>query len=147
MSEPWHEKAVMNELLRVCIDGHIGFLSAADIVEDPSLKSELMSYSVQRREFAAHLQEMIDPPQQSLSSRGSRHALAHEEWVRAHARRIGRDRQAILSVCEKGEEAAEALYKQALLQGLTPKYLNLVTTQSQIIEQTRERIKKLRNPN
>jgi uncharacterized protein (TIGR02284 family) len=51
----------------------------------------------------------------------------------------------ILAECERGEDVAEKVYREAMSSGLPPEYSKVVETQYQTIQRTHDRIKALRD--
>ena len=49
----------IHDLIQTCIDGQKGFEAAAKVVEDPTIKDELVGYSWQRQQFASDLRSHL----------------------------------------------------------------------------------------
>jgi uncharacterized protein (TIGR02284 family) len=106
--------STLNELIQTCKDGENGFRAAADAVEDTNLKHLLESYSQQRTEFAAELQLEVRRLAQDPVDAGHAAAALHRSWTDIKAGLTGRDEAAIISECERGEDAALRAYRKAL---------------------------------
>jgi uncharacterized protein (TIGR02284 family) len=135
----------LNDLVQTCIDGQKGFESAANAIDDPSLKSELMGYSAQRRDFANDLQNLVasfgDRPTQSGSVSGA----LHRGWINLRDAVTTRDSYAILAECERGEDAAVAEYRKAAEANLPAEFDQVVESQFAAVQATHDRIKSLRD--
>ena len=69
-------------------------------------------------------------------------------WMDVKALFTGKDRHAILSSCEGGEDAAKKAYENALEHEGLPEFLrDLVSEQKEIIDEAHDEIKALRDQN
>ena len=105
---------VLNELIEICKDGQKGFASAADVVEDAKLRSLFRQYSQQRAQFAAELQKEVLALGDSPETGGSAAGAVHRGWIGLKAALTGKDDHAIVVECERGEDAAKAVYEKAI---------------------------------
>src|SRR5688572_380431 len=106
--------AVLNELIEVCKDGENGFRVAAEGAKNSDLRSLFISYSAQRAAFAAELQREVERLGGKPEKSGSVAGAAHRGWIHLKEAVTGADEAAIISECERGEDAAKAAYEKAL---------------------------------
>lgn len=137
--------STINELIQTCIDGQNGFETASVSIDDPSLKSELMGYSTQRRDFANNLQNLVAASGEKPQERGSVAAALHRGWINLKDAVASNDRHAILAECERGEDSAVANYRKALQSDLPAEYAQVIETQFTAVQRTHDRIKALRD--
>lgn len=139
--------SLLNDLVEVCKDGQEGFKTAAEGIEDSSMKTLFYEFSQQRAQFAGELQNEIlrlgGDPENSGSVAGS----LHRGWIDIKSAILGKDLQAILNECERGEDSAVSNYKEALDNNLPTNVANIILRQSYAVQQAHERIRNLRDSN
>lgn len=136
---------VLDHLLETCIDGQNGFETAANAIEDGSLKSELMQYSLQRQDFAAELRAAIAAMGDRPSESGSVSAALHRGWINLKSAVASNDKYAVLAECERGEDSALDEYREASHSGLPPVIAPIVQTQYEQVQRVHDRVKALRD--
>ncbi len=137
--------STLNGLIETCKDGHEGFKEAAEGVERSDLKTLFYEFSQQRSQFAGELQNLVrslggDPETESSTS-GS----IHRAWINLKSAITGQDDNAILSECERGEDSAKNMYKEALEQPLPSDVMETVRTQYASVQSAHDRVKALRD--
>jgi uncharacterized protein (TIGR02284 family) len=137
--------STLNELIETCIDGQRGFQAAAEAVDDPELKSELMRYSEQRGDFAAELQRLVGGTGEEPKHSGSLAGDLHRGWMNLRTALTSQDEHAILAECERGEDSAVESYRDALDEALPPQLALPVASQYQAIQSTHDRVRDLRD--
>ncbi len=145
MSTATETSSLLNDLVKICLDGEKGFAEAANRLKDSPLKAELMDYSNQRRDFAADLNALVARDGDTPSQSGDLSAGLHRAWIDVKAVFTGNDPHAILAECERGEDSAVAAFEKALESGLTGDSLQLVQSQSVAVKRTHDRVKALRD--
>jgi uncharacterized protein (TIGR02284 family) len=137
--------SLVNGLIEVCKDGQEGFKTAAEGIEDSSMKTLFYEYSQQRAQFAGDLQNEVlrlgGDPEKSGSVAGS----LHRGWIDIKSAILGKDVEAILNECERGEDSAVKNYKEALDNNLPANVANLILRQSYAIQQAHDRVRNLRD--
>lgn len=136
----------INKLVEICRDGQYGFELASKGVDDSLLRSELMQYSQQRHEFADDLREALsDVTGESTVDHGTMAGALHRGWINIKQALTSRDRLAILSECERGEDAAVQAYEEATGVALPEQLAGLVLTQMRAIQRVHDRVRALRD--
>ena len=82
---------------------------------------------------------------EAASDGGSVAATLHRGWINIKEAVTGKDKHAVLSECERGEDVAVAAYRKANTAGLPTSIANLVSTQHQAVQRVHDRIKALRD--
>jgi len=136
----------INKLIEICRDGQYGFELASKGIDDALLRSELMQYSQQRHEFADDLREALaDVTGESSTDHGSMAGALHRGWINIKQALTSRDRLAILSECERGEDAAVEAYRDAIGTALPDQLAGLVQTQMRAVQRVHDRVRALRD--
>ena len=135
----------LNGLIETCKDGQNGFKTAAEGIERSELKTVFYEFSQQRSEFAGLLQELVRSLGGDPESTGTLSAAVHRGWMDIKSLVSGKDEEAILSECERGEDYAKNAYADALKSNLPANVADVLGQQSQAILAAHNRIKALRN--
>jgi uncharacterized protein (TIGR02284 family) len=136
---------ILNELIQTCRDGQDGFRNAANALDDPALRDELLGYSAQRRQFCDELQFRVASQGEQPAGSGSIAASVHRGWMDLRKAISTNDRFAILAECERGEDSAVAAYRRAMESELPPEVETIVQLQYEDVLRTHDRIKALRD--
>ena len=138
--------AVVESLIEACRNGQEGFLSAAEDVKNPAFKTLFGELAQQRREFAGELQAI------AVGLGGEAHvtstvaAAIHRGWMDIKAALASGNEHAVLSECERGEDAAVAEYREALDRPDLPAPIRqVVERQFQAIHGSHDRMRRLRD--
>jgi uncharacterized protein (TIGR02284 family) len=135
--------SLLNDLIETCRDGQEGFQQAAEGVQDTQLKSLFMQYSQQRAQFASELQSQVRLMGGNPENTGSVAGAAHRGWINIKAAVTGKDDDAIISECERGEDVAKASYEKALQQTLPADVQAIVTRQAAQVREAHDRVRAL----
>jgi uncharacterized protein (TIGR02284 family) len=129
----------------VCRDGVKGYETAATAVKDPTLRAELMQYSVQRDQFALQLEDAISDLGEPVSEYGSFTGSLHRAWIGVKGALTSHDSHAVLAECERGEDSAVDTYADAMSHEMPPSIRDIVEMQSDAIRRVHDRIRRLRD--
>jgi uncharacterized protein (TIGR02284 family) len=132
--------STLNGLIETCKDGEKGFRTAAEGVPNPDLKTLFRSYQRQRAHFAQELQNEVRRLGGDPQQRGSLAATLHRGWVRIKSVVTGRDENAIVAECERGEDAARKNYEEALQQPLPAEVQAILERQFAAVKEAHDRI-------
>jgi uncharacterized protein (TIGR02284 family) len=138
-------RSTLESLIDICRDGSKGFEAAASAVKDPSLKAELMQYSMQRDEFALQLEDGITALGEQAWDHGSIAGSLHRAWIGVKGALTSHDAHAVLSECERGEDSAVETYQQAVSHDLPSAVRDMVELQYDAVRRVHDRIKSLRD--
>ena len=106
--------STLNGLIETCRDGQGGFRTAAEGVRSAELRELFHGYAGQRAGFAGELQDEVRRLGGDPEREGSIVGSLHRGWMGLRAALEGGDERAILSECERGEDAALEAYRAAL---------------------------------
>jgi uncharacterized protein (TIGR02284 family) len=137
--------STLNSLIETCKDGQYGFKEAAEGVERSDLKSLFYEFSQQRAEFAGVLQGLVRTLGGDAEDSGSVSGAVHRSWIDIKAAVTGRDEEAILNECERGEDYAKDAYRSAIEMNLPSNVKDVLTQQAQAVQAAHNRVKMLRD--
>src|SRR5215213_6974454 len=116
----------LNNLIETCKDGEEGFRAAADGVKNSDLRTLFLTYSQQRAQFAAELQNEVRNLGGGPEQTGSVASSLHRGWINIKSTVTGEDEGAVISECERGEDSAVKNYDEALNQDLPANILTII---------------------
>ncbi len=110
--------SILNELIETCENGLQGFRSASEAVENPTAKALFASRlpNIQRgeSELKAEVRRLGGDPEK----RGTIAGAVHRAWIDLKSAVTGKNEEAIVMECERGEEHAAHAYEDALQKDL-----------------------------
>ena len=139
---------VLNDLVAINNDRIAGYEKAIEEAEasDSDLKSLFTSMIDESRKIRMALANEV----QSLGGEYDRGTTAsgklYRAWMDVRAVFSGHDRHAVLANCERGEDAAQNAYKEALNDNNLPAYIRtMLEEQKQQLRASHDEIKALRD--
>src|SRR4051812_34770592 len=133
----------LNDLIETCKDGEEGFLTCAEDIKNPQLKTMFDTMARHCAQSAAELraevQRLGGTPERSGSLAGS----AHRRWVDIKSAIMGKDDAAVLGEGERGEDVAKASYESALKKELPSNIRAMVEKQYHGVMQHHDRVRAL----
>ena len=144
-----NEKIVdaLNNLVQINNDRIEGYERAAKETEDTDLKSlfnQMASKShMMKSQLSSEVIKRSGKPTESTTTSGK----AFRVWMDFKAALTGKNRKAILSSCEFGEDAAQDTYEDVLKDGveLPGEISALISNQKSQLREDHDRVKKLRD--
>jgi len=107
--------SILETLIAACKGGEEGFQLAASEVKSSELQALFVGYSLQRSRLSRDLETAASALGRSVAAEGdSGENMADQTWMLPSDAVSARDEQAVLSECERGEDAAIAAYATAL---------------------------------
>ena len=137
--------SVLNNLVEVCKDGEEGFRTAAEGLENATIKSKFLDYSQERGRMATELQEEVRRMGGTPEKSGSVAASAHRGWMNIRSVVSGNDDHAIVAEAERGEDHAKSAYDEALRAPLPASAQTIVERQAQQVRQAHDDVRALRD--
>jgi uncharacterized protein (TIGR02284 family) len=135
--------SVLNELIETCEDGIHGFQTASDAVSNPVAKALFASRlpNIQRgtSELKAEVRRLGGDPDQ----RGTIAGDFHRAWINLKSAVTGKNEEAIVMECERGEEHAAHVYEDALQKDLPLDTRAIVERQYRGVIENLERVRAL----
>jgi uncharacterized protein (TIGR02284 family) len=141
-----NDKAIscLNNLIETCKDGENGFKTAADGVGRADLKTLFNTFAQQRAQFAAELQNEVRRIGGDAEKTGSVAASLHRGWIDLKSAVTGKDDNAILAECERGEDSAVKNYEEAARDENLPANLReIVQRQYAAVKESHDRVRSL----
>lgn len=135
--------STLNNLIETARDGQNGFQSAAEGVRNSELKELFASYSQQRAHFVGQLQDEVRRLGGDPENTGSIAATLHRGWINIKSAVMGEDEGAVVSECERGEDAAVSNYRSALETDMPVNIRAIVERQFSQVKQAHDRIRAL----
>lgn len=137
--------STLNDLIETSRDGDEGFRTSAEHARDPQLKSLFENRAQSCTTAVRELQDVVRANGGEPADSSSIAGTLHRRWVDIKSVVTGRDDEAILNECERGEDVAKASYKKALEKDLPSDVRALVDRQYQGVLRNHDQIKELRN--
>ncbi|MEP7087269.1 MAG: PA2169 family four-helix-bundle protein [Gemmatimonadota bacterium] len=135
--------SILNELIETCENGMQGFKTASEAVENPSAKalfaSRLPNIVRGESELKAEVRRLGGDPDQ----RGTIVGAIHRGWIELKAAVTGKNEEAIVMECERGEEHAAHVYEEALQKDLPLDTRAIVERQYRGVVENLERVRAL----
>ena len=137
--------STLNDLIETSKDGEAGFRTCAEDVMGMQLKTLFTSRSQRCAAAARELQDLVvnlgGKPETDSSFGGT----LHRRWIDIKSAIMGKDNEAILNECERGEDMALRSYRNALGKDLPEKIRSVVERQYHGVQQNHDQIKLLRD--
>jgi uncharacterized protein (TIGR02284 family) len=145
-SETEDIRDTVNHLIELCHDAELGYAAAADFLppDELALRTELIQYSWQRRDFAKRLETELREIGESPVHHGTLAGALHRGWLHLRKTIAPDDRHAILNECARGDAIALEAYRNAVTSpGLFGSMVEAINEQYDAIKQTHDRIVEL----
>lgn len=136
--------STLNDLIETSKDGEEGFRTCAEDVMGLQLKTLFTSRSQRCAAAARELQELVRSLDGRPETDSSFAATLHRRWIDIKSSIFGKDNEAILNECERGEDIAMHSYRAALETSLPAPVRAVVERQYQGVVQNHAQIKLLR---
>lgn len=139
--------SVLNDLIQTSKDGEEGFRTCAEDAEqrDVQFKSMFEERSRGCAEAASELQELVRALGGEPIKHGSVSGSMHRQWLNIRSLITGKDDEAVLNECERGEDAAVKTYRDALQKDLPANIRLVVERQYQGVLANHDRVRSLRD--
>jgi uncharacterized protein (TIGR02284 family) len=144
MATPDPVTTTLNQLIETCKDAENGFHTAAENVKTPELKQLFHRYEQQRANFATELQTEVQRLGGTPEDGGTVTAALHRGWMNLKALVGSKDECAILSECERAEDAARKAYEEAVRSTMPPEVRAVVARQYEQVQEAHGRIRALK---
>ncbi|MGQ0445227.1 MAG: PA2169 family four-helix-bundle protein [Beijerinckiaceae bacterium] len=135
----------LNKLLETTMDGEEGFRTCSKAVANPRLKTVLQNAARRCDGGAAELQAEIRKLSGEPATSGTVGGSLHRAWTNIKSSITGMDAHAVLTECERGEDAAKSAYEDALREDLPPNVRAIVQRQYQGVIENHDRVRDMRN--
>lgn len=138
---------VLNDLIRINNDRIKGYERAVGETaeEDADLRDLFIELANESKSYIAALREQVKHTGEEPAEGTTASGKIYRVWMDLKAAITGRDRKAILSSCEFGEDAAQKAYKIALEEDLSAALSALIGQQKDQLRQSHDKVKKMRD--
>ena len=136
---------VLNDLIETSKDGEKGFRECAEDLKNPQLKTTMVQRAQDCATAAAELQQLVRSLGGDPETSGSMAGDLHRRWVDLKSMVTGKDDEAILNECERGEDVALKSYRKALDKDLPADIRVVVQRQFQGVQRNHDQVKALRD--
>lgn len=138
--------STLNGLIGICKDDEEGFKTCVEEAGDrhPQWKTMLTERQRGCAAAASELQDLVRAQGGDPETSSSLANALHRSWVNIKAAITGRDDEALLDECERGEDAVVRSYRKALEKDLPPRIRLAVERQYQDALRNHEQLKELR---
>jgi len=138
---------VLNDLLRINNDRIEGYEKAAEEVFEFDLKTIFRGMAEEsRKNVSALTREIIKLGGAADINQTTASGKIYRVWMDVKSRLTGNDRHSTLSLCEYGEDAAQAAYREALRENdLTSPLRELILDQQITLKVAHDTIKRYRD--
>jgi uncharacterized protein (TIGR02284 family) len=126
-------------------DGEQGFRTCAQGVTSPNLKTLFEAVARRCAEGAAELEAKIRGLGGQPAQGGSVSGSMHRAWINIESTITGMNEHAVLTECERGEDAGKHVYEAALKQDLPVDVRTIIERQFQGVKANHDRVRDLRN--
>jgi uncharacterized protein (TIGR02284 family) len=137
----------LNKLVEINNDRVEGYERAAKETDDSELKSLFLKFSAQSRAYRSELENLVreqgvDPKEGTTTS-----GKFYRAWMDIKAALTGKDKKAIISSCEFGEDVAKDTYKDVLhdLNTASETVRSVIQKQYAEIREAHDKIKVMRD--
>lgn len=139
---------VLNDLVTINNDRIVGYERALEETqpEDSDLKALFTSMIDESRKIRIDLAGEVQALGGEFESGTTASGKLYRAWMDVKAVFTGHDRHAVLANCERGEDAAQDAYRDALSENNLPNYIRtMLESQKSMLRASHDRIKALRD--
>jgi uncharacterized protein (TIGR02284 family) len=139
---------VLNDLVTINNDRIVGYERALEETntQDADLKILFTSMIDESRKIRIDLAGEVQALGGEFEAGTTTNGKLYRAWMDVKAVFTGHDRHAVLANCERGEDAAQDAYKDALSENNVPGYIRtMLEAQKQILKASHDRVKALRD--
>lgn len=137
--------STLNDLIETSKDGEEGFRTCAADISDAQMRTLFASRSQACALAASELQELVRSFGGDPETRSSVSAALHRRWVDIKSAITGKDDEAILNECERGEDVAVKSYRNALEKDLPVTVRSVVERQYNGVLRNHEQVRNMRD--
>lgn len=135
--------STLNALIETCNDGAQGFQTAAQGLQDGSVKELFSKYARERGQFAEELRGEVRHLGGTPEDGGSVSGAMHRGWMNIKSAIAGKSDSAIIAEAERGEDVAVQSYERASQSDLPPQVQATVQRQFTHVTAGHDRVREL----
>lgn len=138
------EAALLNDLIRLNLDGQGGYETAADDLPNEEYATLLRTYATERAALATALRSLLSQEGYQPEEEGSFAGAFHQGWMNLKAALAGGN-ASILAECEQADRQALSAYQDVMSKTTNEPLLEVLRSQHSTIKVAYERVKALRS--
>lgn len=115
--------SALHDIIDTCYDGVEGYETAADEIEDESIKTLFLRLSQQRKGFIEELKNEALKLGIELNGSGSSKGFFHRTWLAAKSALSGDSKDKIIEEAMDGEKRAVEVYSKVHANQEVPEYI------------------------
>ena len=138
----------LNDLVKINNDRIEGYQKAVELTanEDADLKELFNSMADESRRYGNELTNYVNASGEEAETGTRTDGKIYRVWMGIRAAISGKDRKSILASCERGEDAAQKAYEEALKdEDLSGEERQMVQEQKNSLRVSHDKIKRLRD--
>ena len=139
--DPQAVAETLNKLIEVCLDGELGYRTAAAHIQNTNLHIVLSDNALRRAEFAKELRAEVERLGAHASHSGSMAASLHRGWIALKSAVSHGGAKGIIAACETGEDSAFDAYVAAIKSDLPSETRSLVEVQWRAVDESRRHLR------
>lgn len=137
--------STLNDLIETCKDGEEGFKTCAEDISDAQYRQPFLTLAAGCAASAQELTGLVLARGGDPETGSSLSGTLHRRWVDIKSAIMGKDDEAILNECERGEDVAVKSYRRALEKALPADVKAVVERQFQGVLQNHDLVKSMRD--
>lgn len=137
--------STLNDLIETCKDGEQGFKTCAEDIADSQYRQPFLTLASGCAAAAQELTGLVLARGGDPETRSSLSGTLHRRWVDIKSAIMGKDDEAILNECERGEDVAKKSYANALEKDLPADVRAVVERQYQGVLKNHDIVKSMRD--
>lgn len=142
-----HVISTLNDLIQISKDGEKGFHTCAEDAQERYVhyREMFMNRATECAQTVLDLQDLVHRLGGEPANHSTFSGTLHRQWLSLKSAVTGRDDEAILSECERGEDAAVHAYRKALAEDLPNDVRIIIERQYQGVLSNHDKVRGLRN--
>jgi uncharacterized protein (TIGR02284 family) len=138
---------VLNDLIQINNDRIEGYQKAKDELngKEPDLQTLFSDFIAQSREIRDELKSEVELRDEDSADDTTARGKIYRGWMDVRVTFSGHDRKTVLENCERGEDAAQNAYKDALKEDLPENVRMQIKQQKEILNKAHNEVKRLRD--
>lgn len=117
-------KNALQDVVDICIDSVEGYKTAADEIEDESIKTLFLRFTQQRKGFIEEIKNEALKLGIELDSAGTSKGFFHRTWLATKAAFTGDSKEKIIEEAMDGEKKAVEVYSGVYSNQEVPRYIH-----------------------
>src|SRR5882757_4208682 len=95
--------STLNDLIETCKDGEMGFKTCAEDISDGQYRQPFLTLAAGCSEAAKELKVLVVSHGGNPETKASLSGTLHRRWIDIKSAIMGKDDEAVLNECERGE--------------------------------------------